>query len=147
MHMTRDGGEGHWTICSICHSRCPYDNKCRCRMWVELHGCRMLEDTMNRKSWTIAAKCPISGLLTELTAPCARRERGRRCVEMTVLLISPTNTHLHTQRNTGVSFMSPALHCDLILANYIQQCNVGEGRKKKQNGTRASSFFTITHTC
>ena len=67
---------------------------------------------------------------------------------MTVLLISPTNTHLHTQRNTGASFMSPELHCELILANYIQQCNVGEGKKKKkQNGTRASSFFTITHTC
>ena len=68
---------------------------------------------------------------------------------MTVLLISPTNTHLHTQRNTDASFMSPELHCELILANYIQQCNVGEGGKKKEAkwDTGIIIFHYYTHTC
>ncbi len=48
---------------------------------------------------------------------------------MTGLLIyfhaTPTSTHLHTQRNTDTSFILRELHCELILANYIQQYNVG----------------------
>lgn len=53
---------------------------------------------------------------------------------MTGLLIyfhaSPTNTHLHTQRNTDTSVILRERHCELILANYIQQNNVGDEKKK-----------------
>lgn len=79
--------------------------------------------------------CPIYGLLIETKRLCARKKYRRRYVEMTGLVIyfhaSPTNTHLHTQRNTDTSFILPELHCELILANYIQQYNVGETKKAK----------------
>lgn len=69
---------------------------------------------------------------------------------MTGLLIyfhaSPTNTHLHTQRNTDTSVILRERHCELILANYIQQNNVGDEKKKKRKIGHGHHHFSLLHT-
>lgn len=52
-----------------------------------------------------------------------------------------TKAHLHILKAL-TSFPVPAQHRRLILADYIQQHNVGRGKERTQYGTR-TSFFTI----
>lgn len=92
---------------------------------------------------------PIYGPLTEQKLQFAGEKQRRRYVEMTGLLIyfhtSPINTHLHTQRNTDTSFILPELHCELILAHYFQQCDVGEEEKNTKQDTGIIIFHYYAH--
>lgn len=64
-----------------------------------------------------------------------RESQGRICAKFTDLLsyfcALPTKEHLHILKALA-PFTLPAQHRRLILADYIQQCNVGGGKEKKK---------------
>lgn len=77
-----------------------------------------------------------------------RESQGRICAKITELLsyfcALPTKEHLLILKALA-PFTLPAQHRRLILADYIQQYNVGGGKEKTQNG-KGTSFFTIRLT-
>lgn len=61
-----------------------------------------------------------------------RKPEGEMCDNnrFTDILSCIYDKHTPTHKEAQTSFILPALHRELILANYIQQYNVSEGRKK-----------------